>query len=565
MGKKSIETKACDSCLNYETCEQTIKDKDKCYRYRTRVVMLFDGKQIRFHCPVNDRYSEWRTREECSENWVKIAEELNVNMREPWKLLVTPESDYIKFPTTKIIRNFPVFDLTDLTPERKRSIRFEVATWLMKNYTFLTLKDTDKIYVFENGIYVPKSEELIAKAIRDALGEDCTAYDRNETKAAIRDVTLVDREIFTNPNPEHVICLENGILNLDTLEFEDHTPTKFFLTKIPVKYDPEATCPKTDAFFRQVVDKSDVQTLYEIIGYCIWPGYEIHKAFMAVGGGANGKTVYLNLVQAFLGPNNISGLSLQQLINSRFSSAILHEKFANICSDIPSKGLAETGPFKWLTGSDRVGAEIKFGKHFTFWNRAKMLFSANQIPEVRDDTDAFFRRWIIIVFPKIFSAYTTPKADPYLLKKLTTPEELSGLLNKAIEALTKMLQRGSFHGDKPTAEWREDYIRKSDPIAAFFMDCLKEVNNRDKFITKAALYQAFITYCKKQKLPPADSTVFSRKIKKNFEIAQDSTARIEGKKVRVWRFLQFKPKNDKGEEEKEKKEKKINGYFPNKT
>ena len=103
-----------------------------------------------------------------------------------------------------------------------------------------------------------------------------------------------------------------------------------------------------------------------------------------------------------------------------------------------------------LTGNDLIGAEYKFGKHFTFQNRAKLLFSANKIPETHDDTDAYFRRWIIIVFPNIFTEHTIPKADPNLLQKLATPEELSGLLHKALEALSTLLTRGAFHGDKTT-------------------------------------------------------------------------------------------------------------------
>jgi len=260
----------------------------------------------------------------------------------------------------------------------------------------------------------------------------------------------------------------------------------------------------------------------------------------------HGKSVYLNLIKIFFGNENVSGLSLQQLLKSRFSTSALVGKYANIYADIPSQALGDTGIFKMLTGNDKnIGAEYKFGKHFTFANHAKLLFSTNKIPETKDDTDAFFRRWIIIVFPNQFTEHSTPKMDPNKLEKLTTQEELSGLLNTGLQSLAKLLSNRRFHGDKPTAEWRVDYIRKSDPIAAFYMDCLVEIPDPSIYISKADLYQAFVNYCKENKLPRVDNTVFSRKIKTHFQMVEDSTTGEHGgSRQRIWRNLALRSDKD---------------------
>jgi len=484
---------------------------------------------------VNNKFSKEYRRGECGP--ATVAAELHVRPKDIWLLLVHDDVPQERQPT-----NCPEFDLSEpLDSHQKQHIRFTIAHWLMENYHFLTLKSLkgrDKIYVYEQGIYTEKAEELIVETIRNALGEQCSAYDRNETRAIIRDLTIKSIDVFNHQ--EKLICLANGILSLDTLEFNEHSPTKYFWSKVPVNYDPKATCPKIDKFFSEIVNESDVQTLYEAIAYCLYPGYPLHKAFMFVGFGENGKTVFLEVAKATLGEENCSGLTLQQLDNSRFATSALIGKLANICADIPSKGLTKTGTFKALTGNDLIGGEFKFGKHHVFKNVAKLLFSANKIPETKDDTAAFFRRWIIIVFPNVFSAFSKPKADTHLLEKLTTPEELSGLLNKAVQALKQLLQRGKFHGDKPTAEWREDYIRKSDPVAAFFMDCLEEINDRDIFISKAELYEAFVKYCKANKLPSLDNSVFSRKIKAHFELAHDSRKGSRGARETGWSCLKFK-------------------------
>lgn len=522
----------CKSCLEYETCIETLKDAGICRKYHTNVVLMWNGKQIQFHCSVNNKFTGWLKREGCSpEAQTEIAKLLEVRPKDIWTVLL--EAD---LPQQKELTQFPNFDLTEsLKPTEKQHIRFKIAEWLLENYNFLTMTDTSEIYVYAEGVYIPKGEPIIIEAIRKALGEQCTTYDRNETKAIISDATLTDRTIF-NLNPEHKICVENGILNLDTMEFTEHNPKERFLTKIPVKYKPLAECPAIDKFHSEIIDQSDVQTLEELIAYCLYSGYPIHKATMLIGGGANGKSTWLSMVKAFLGKENCSGLSLQQIGNSRFATSSLLGKFANIYADIPDSSLKNTGIFKMLCGQDLIGAEIKFGKHFNFENYAKLLFSANKIPETSDDTDAFFRRWMILVFPHQFTdeKNTEHKADHNLIEKLITPTELSGLLNKCLKRLPKLLDRGHFHGDKSTSEWRVDYIRKSDPIAAFYMDGLEEINDLETYVTKTALYQAFVNYCKKNKLPIVDVSVFSKKVKAHFELAREGKKSIDGKRTRVW-------------------------------
>ena len=539
-------TAKCSSCRDRDACTEPLKDVEICRKYRTDVVFMYNAEGlIQFHCSVNMKFSGWIKHEEF--DIPATAEQLDVRPKDILKLTINMETP----STAETATPMPEFDVTEpLKKSEKQHIRFTVAAWLMENYQFLTIKDTDEIHVYQEGVYVPEGEKLVVEAIRKALGEQCSIYDRNETKAIIRDRTLTDRAVF-NHNPEHKICVENGILDLDTGEFTDHKPTKYFLTKLPVKYDPDATCPAIDKFHSEIVDKTDITTLEEWISYTLYPEYPIHKALMGVGFGANGKSTWLSMVKAFLGKENCAGLSLQQLGNSRFATSGLVGKYANIYADIPSASLKYTGTFKMLVGQDLIGAEIKFGKHFTFENYTKLLFSANQIPETGDDTDAFFRRWIIINFPNQFAddKNAENKADHDLIRKLTTPEELSGLLNKCLKRLPELLGRGYFYGDKPTSEWRVDYIRKSDSIKAFYMDQCEEINDLEIYVTKAALYQAFVRYCQDNKLPVVDNTVFSRRIKTNFGLAHEGTRGGRGEpRKQVWVCLKLHeqtPNNEK--------------------
>ena len=129
-------------------------------------------------------------------------------------------------------------------------------------------------------------------------------------------------------------------------------------------------------------------------------------------------------------------------IRYRFALANLYGKHVNTFADLKSLKLSETGNFN----SDPITGEHKFGQPFTFRNYAKLIFSANEIPESDDKSVAFYRRW----FDKIFQKGAE---DTKLIKKLTTPEELSGLLNLALIGLKQFIDEGGFN-DKDSEQTR---------------------------------------------------------------------------------------------------------------
>jgi len=405
-----------------------------------------------------------------------------------------------------------------------------LAEEIMAEYHFITMMDNEVIYVYNNGFYQPYGEVLIKKLCKDRLQDE---YRKNRASEVI-DYIKASTYVRRREEPPNLIPLKNGVLDLETMELKPHSPEYMFFNKLPVKYDPDATCPNIDKFHREITgSEEDVQLLEEVIGFCLYRDYFIAKALMLVGGGANGKSTWLNLVKTFLGLENVSSRSLQELEENRFAKADLHHKLANIYADLPDRALRRTGTFKMLTGRDPITAERKFQNSFQFVNYAKLLFSANKVPEAYDDTDAFFRRWIIIVFPNQFVG---DDADPNILERLTTEEELSGLLNKALKALKRLLERGQFSYSKTTEEIKEDYIRKSSPIAAFVMDCL-EVDS-DAFIVKKELFQTFAEYCRIRSIPSVTQDTFFKNLPQHISVT-DFRPKIEGKRPPVFKGIRY--------------------------
>jgi putative DNA primase/helicase len=263
---------------------------------------------------------------------------------------------------------------------------------------------------------------------------------------------------------------------------------------------------------------------------------------MLVGDGANGKSTFIRLLKEFLGASNTASISLHDLQGQRFATAQLNDKHANLYPDLESKALYQTGIFKALTGEDQLTADKKFRDHFNFVNHAKMIFSANRVPESSlDDSDAFYRRWIIINFPNKFQGST---ADRTIIDKLTTPEEMSGLLNLALKALRELLASGQFTNDTSTDAKREQYIRLSDPVRSFVMDCV-DASPQD-WVKKDEAYQAFCQYCRLKKYPDLSKVTFDKRFRGAAEV-QDYRPEIGGVRVYAWKGIKLRSDEDRAE------------------
>lgn len=274
---------------------------------------------------------------------------------------------------------------------------------IMARYTFKTLVDIKEMLWYKNGVYKHHGENIIEAEVeniwKNAVHKPATKHFVSEIIEAIKRRTFVERlEI----NPPGYVNVKNGILNLEALELEPHTPEKVFTIQLPVAYNPQAQCPKIDRFLQEVCPDG-VQTIEELIGWCLEDGYDYQRSVLLYGSGNNGKSTFLNLVRTFLGPENVSSRLLQDLVTNRFALADLYGKLANICADLPNIALTNTGIYKMLTGGDPITAERKFGHPFQFVNRAKLIFSTNQLFGVDDPTNAFWRRWILLQFPNDFT------------------------------------------------------------------------------------------------------------------------------------------------------------------
>ena len=276
--------------------------------------------------------------------------------------------------------------------------------------------------------------------------------------------------------------------------------------------------------------------LLEIIGYTLYPHeYPFNKTILLLGEGSNGKTTFSKLLSVILGDHNVSSLSLRDLdprVN-RFAVAELVDKLANIASE-PAKGLFDPTLFKQITGEDPVLVERKYRDPYTTTIYAKMVFTANELPRVTEDTYAFWRRWIVVEFPNRF------QLDPGFFEKTFTEDEIEGIIIAALYAFRLVMLRKGFT-EQGTKDPREEWLARSEPvyrvIRAMIDDELIELDP-DGYVVKKDLYSLYTAYARKlgvegENVETVPHHVFTQKLEQLFG-ARSRQKRVSRRNFKVY-------------------------------
>lgn len=398
---------------------------------------------------------------------------------------------------------------------------------------FFTIIDNKTIYTYnDEGYYEKTGDALIRNLVEYYLGDYARERHKNETVGWIRDANYFKRE---NINvPLNLINLRNGILNIETRELLPHSPEYLFLGQLPVNYDPKASYKNFEDFLKHIsmnegkIREKVVNTIQEYLGYGIYRAYPFKNYMVLDGGGDNGKTALLNIVIALFGEKNNTSVSLQELNSRPFAKKQLYAKHVNVSDDLPKKALKFTGVIKQITGNSVIWADIKGHKDgINFRPFAKPWYACNELPETTDYTDAFFSRQLQITLlnkylPKgdqKIDNVTVFERDINIVDKLTTNQQLSGILNYILIGLQRLLENKIFSDDTTTDEKRTIWMRKTNPVHAFVEDEI-EIAGEDWCITIEDFFSELVAYCERNEFdkPTARKPVTTRLLDENIGV-----------------------------------------------
>jgi putative DNA primase/helicase len=203
-----------------------------------------------------------------------------------------------------------------------------------------------------------------------------------------------------------LLLFKNGVLNVQTKEFETCSKHLYITQQLPYEYDAGATCEEIIKWLKGTQDGSweRTQVLRAWLRAVLLGCSDIQKFVEIVGPGKSGKSTYSNLAHALVGDDNAMISSLEHLEKNRFETANLYKKKLLLFNDVERYG-GSVSVLKAITGRDLIRNERKFqaASQKPFKYNGLVMITANEPIQTTDPTSGLARRRLTIPFDKPFT------------------------------------------------------------------------------------------------------------------------------------------------------------------
>lgn len=309
----------------------------------------------------------------------------------------------------------------------------------------------------------------------------------NEKVAASCAATAIQRAIPLPEASHTIIPTVNGYLHIDSdgVTLKPHDEKLGVTYCLACEYNPTASVDQFLSFIAEALPDAEVRSyLQEYAGYTLLPDCRHQLACWLIGGGGNGKSTFAQIMQAL----HRNPVSMQLDALDGFNLAGLIGASLVYCDETPVR--IDEQRLKTLVSGDSVQIDRKYRDPLVIRPTAKWIVSGNALPAISDHSDGFWRRWVIVPFD------TKPKTIQPLLGDLIIEQELSGVLNWALEGLRRLLQRGKFP-PLPAAlvDAQKTGKQQSNSVSAWVDDAMVSVWPHN-LTSKLVVYQHYVAWCR---------------------------------------------------------------------
>lgn len=410
---------------------------------------------------------------------------------------------------------------------------FDRFATYMKNNAYV-VKINGQLHIYQDGIYINGY-----KPIETTMIQQIPNLRKTQRKEVLEYMELIVED--KAPADARYIGFNNGVLDIVTGTLQPFTPDLVITNRIPWNYEPDAYNELADKTLNKLACGDQVirALLEECIGYCFYRRNELGKAFILTGDRNNGKSTFLDCVETILGEQNISALDLKEL-GDRFSTSMMFGKLANIGDDIGDDFLqgSQVAIFKKVVTGNRIKAERKGQDPFEFNPYIKLLFSANDIPRMKDKTGAVLRRLVIIPFNARFSKYLPsgeldPDFNPYIKYELVEQSSIEYMIRVGVEGLKRIIENNEFTKSEKVQQQLDEYENENNPIKAFIDDCGIEMIENE---LTSDVYKRYQVFCAENAITPMSNIVFSKQINKRLGF-ETVVVKLNNKSKRIFRKI----------------------------
>jgi phage/plasmid-associated DNA primase len=390
-----------------------------------------------------------------------------------------------------------------------------------------------QVYVLapQGNVWTPDGLRQIERVIDKALPSIISTekFQKEVRRRVLNEILETTNErVFRNFEEFHglVGLLDGKVADLWTGMVRERTSEDLILEDqvIPVLHDPNATCPHIEKWLKDTLDKqSSIDTILDfmvaILDRRAWKAILVN-----VGRRDSGKSVFKKLETAFFGTKTSIPMGLDAIAKERFATARLYDARVVFIAEAQSRTDKEgekrpipIDSLKRITGDDQTEGEMKYVQDSRKWTPTVQPQLDTNGPPLFDSDDAFVERLRPVTWPFTFvsaSDYVKLKGDPQIkladrgiIDTLTTPQELSGLLNLLLKR-SPALMKTTFVSRDETAFSR--YEGQTDSSKEFCSKYLTLIESKpENEIFSVILYKFYEAYCKVQlNVKPQSSSKF---------------------------------------------------------
>jgi putative DNA primase/helicase len=532
---------------------------------------------------VSNRFERYPKNTDISD--IEVMIEVNTDLENPEKInklrnqLI--ENGYIEIDGDKDDKNSSILQVNfsklkqdlnyteplDLPVEEADMDKIEIARkfaeWLVnekKNIKTVKLdpaRNSKQIWWYdrEEKVWNRGGEDKFSEILYEELPEQHSSYLEKETKTKLHRINPITLDKTGTEKGE--IPLDNGILQVEEQELRQIQREDYLTSKIPVEYDLEAAAPEKFLEFLEDVTRSqqDMKKIQEFIGYCLMTDTaKYEKALMILGPTDSGKSVFLNVVREFLGSENIAQQSLQDLTNGqKWGLANLVGNIANIDHDLDPEAIEDIGTVKKITSGNPITVEPKWEQPYDYTPTAKHLFSANRTPSRDKEDEAFYNRWLTVVFPE---SIPREEQNPQLLEELTDKKELKKILNWALAGYHRLEKQGKFTGENGPVATKEIWREWGNSVERFITKFMitertkrkkmrkdeqyskEDIQNLESKVHTSTAYQVYQKYAVGLDMEVKSKRAFSSEVKK-LKGVKHGNIRIGGKQRKGFKGVEL--------------------------
>jgi putative DNA primase/helicase len=305
----------------------------------------------------------------------------------------------------------------------------------------------------------------------------------------------------------------NGTVDLRTGQLHPHRLEDLNTKMVEVGFDPKAECPLFLKFLHRIFsdDAELIGFVQRVFGYALTGDTSAQSFFVFYGRGANGKSVLLDIILHIAGPYGKT-MPPELLLKkpnggTPFESADLHGCRVSVCSEV-EQGRAFNEPLlKQLTGGDRMKARHLYQDFFEFTPMAKLILSANSLPEITGADHGIWRRANIIPFDV---EIPVQEQDKQLAQKLKA--EAPGILAWAVQGELERQKKGLMPPARvlhATTEYRD----RMDTVGRFIADvCERAPGAR---VAASALHCAYVEWSSRNGEQPMTMKAFAARLEEH--------------------------------------------------